>query len=327
MHLHNIKANLKQFYEAAIFGFLILISLTLVFQPLAIKHKIADFIGFPILAISQNATLWLSDVHRLGDENRALKQTVAALTVENARLQNLRNENNHWGKVYNFLTDFQYPTTVARVIGFDSERSEKTITVNKGYLSGVDKNWAVLTPQGIIGKTLMVEAHHSVVQLLQDRNCKVSVINTRSREIGILTWTPEDQFHLIYIPPKADMAEGDTIITSGYGGIFPRNIPVGTIAKTHFNQQRQQLEASVELSAALNQLEDVIIVSADQQVAAPVHIEAETPPKQSLALPRQVPKTAPPSSIQNQIQSIDRSADIPDTTEFPSLELRQRTDE
>ena len=261
MQVQSVKNFFNQFYDIFLFGFLILVSIILIFQPISIKNKIAKTIGFPFLVPTEKFIHTISLYHQLKTENDELKKAVAHLNLENIKLRSFETENNRLSALMGFMSDYEYETIAAQVVAYDSKRVEKSFIANKGLKNNIDRNWAVVTLDGIIGKTLVVNDYHSVIQLLQDRNCKVSVIDLRSREVGILTWTPEQNFYLDYISPQADISEGDSLITSGYGGIFPKNLPVGKVIKTKFNQQRQQLEAYVELFADLNKTEEVIIIS------------------------------------------------------------------
>lgn len=320
VQIQDVKSYAKRFSEVIVFGFLLIASLVLVFQSDHTKEKFAGTIGLPFLSMTQNTVDELREIQRLKAENKSLKTVIASLTLEHAHLSALFEENQRLATLLATFEPFEYTFTVTRVIGYDSQRIPQSIIIDKGEADGVEKNWAVMNAAGIIGKTLVTEAHSSTVQLLSDRNCRVSVIDKRSREVGILTWTPELGFHLIYVAPRADIAPGDTLITSGYGGIFPKNLPVGVIERSQFNAQTQHIEPGVVLFADLHALEEVIVVSPEKITPEPQSItDAEstepTPQVQTTTINRTQSRT-----IRQEPASEPALAD----TTFPELRIRRR---
>ncbi len=268
MQIHNLKTQFQNFSDAITLTVLLILSLVLTFQPLPVKQEIAKYLGFPLLTASQKAVDRAFEIQRMRDENRQLKDVIARLTLEKADLSDDAAENLRLSKVLDCTAQLARNYIVARVIGYDSQRLEKALTIDKGSTHGIQRNWAVLTYDGIVGKTLVVNESTTIVQLLQDRNCKVSVIDSRSREVGVMTWDPDPKkgFHLVYTSPRPNIQIGDTLVTSGYSGIFPKNLAVGRVAHIEFIAQQQQLEAIIEPFANINALEEVIVVSPDKLI-------------------------------------------------------------
>ena len=81
---------------------------------------------------------------------------------------------------------------------------------------------------GLVGKVTKVSYAYSRVQLLVDPNLKLSVLERRTRVVGFLE-SVDGRTLMAMVPTHAGVKAGDTLITSGLGGIFPKGIPVGTV--------------------------------------------------------------------------------------------------
>ncbi len=102
------------------------------------------------------------------------------------------------------------------------------MVINRGYKHKVHKDMPVFTTEGLVGRVSKVFDGHAMVQLLSDPNLRVSVIAQRTRTVGILE--SKDGEHLtVMMPSHADLRAGDSLVTSGLGGVFPKGIRVGVL--------------------------------------------------------------------------------------------------
>jgi len=310
MRSNGIRYIFKKSHKGIIFVILLAISLILISQPLNRKQGISRVVSYPLMMLSQKTIYNFSEIKTLRQENRALKDIVARMTLENANLMGLTRENQRLSELLECGEHLSYHFYTARVIGYDISRPEKSVLINKGNRDGVQRNWGVMTHRGIVGKTLVVRGSETIVQLLQDRNCRVSVIDTRSREVGILVWKV-DKYELIYLPPRANVAKGDSLVTSGYGGVFQRNLPVGIIDTVSFSDERQGMHAQVSLFENLNGIEEVIVVSPDLINPPPTIIVEE--------------EVEPPTSRRGDARiALHQEKVEQDSIVFPELKIRRR---
>jgi rod shape-determining protein MreC len=162
--------------------------------------------------------------------NDRLQRLAAKLAVENSRLREARLENIRLRLLLEFEQESLFGLYPAKVIGWDADRTVNSILINMGEGDGVREGMPVLTPDGLVGKVYQVMPAMSIVQLLLDRNCRVSAIVQRTRALGIVEWERGYQCFLRKIPARSDVKEGDVVVTSGMGGVFPRGLVIGTVS-------------------------------------------------------------------------------------------------
>ena len=132
--------------------------------------------------------------------------------------------------------------------------------LNQGSLKNIEKDDAVLTSEGLVGKIADVDDEFSTCQILLDRNCKVGAKIQRNRELGIIAWDGGTQLKLLYIAKTIKVLKGDVIITSGYSQIYPENIKIGVVVDVSEDTDDLFQDITVKPSVNVNQIEEVFIV-------------------------------------------------------------------
>ena len=102
--------------------------------------------------------------------------------------------------------------------------------INRGSLSDIKPGMPVLASAGIIGRIIRTGINFSEVQLTNDANFSVDIVIERTRVRGVVTGTIDNKLRL-ELKRKMDVKIGDTVITSGIVGGFPKGLPVGRVAK------------------------------------------------------------------------------------------------
>ena len=125
-----------------------------------------------------------------------------------------------------------YTYIPARVVNNTVNRHQNHITLNVGQRDGVAPGMGVVSDDGAVGIIAAVSAHFSVAISLLNTDMKLSASHRRSRVFGSLRWPGFDyrRVRLSEIPMHVRLAVGDTVVTSGHSAIFPRDVPIGTIA-------------------------------------------------------------------------------------------------
>ena len=167
----------------------------------------------------------------------SLKEVNENLAEEIARLKSNEQEAHFgltpWLKVINdSLYRTQYEYTKARVVNSTVSQRNNYLTINQGSVNGFQPEIGVVCNEGVVGIIKNVSEHYSsVISVLHSRT-RVSAKLKSSDYFGVLTWDGEkaDRVQLSDIPSHVKIAVGDTVLTRGAGGVFPRNLLIGTIA-------------------------------------------------------------------------------------------------
>lgn len=158
-------------------------------------------------------------------ENEALKwqlQTLFPLQHENAVLRESL-------KVVAFE---KYGHSVARILSSPYDGLHHFFLVAAGQKDGLEKNQAVVAPEGVVGRIERVGKYISRVLLLNDINSRIPVITASSHQKAILTGDGSFFPILVYIGDIRKIQTGENVQTSGLGGIFPAGLPVGRVEGT-----------------------------------------------------------------------------------------------
>ncbi len=205
----------------------------------------------------------LSDVNQyfeLSEKNRKLRLENTRLAYENFQLQDALLENIRLHKLLDFKQNNNYHYTAARIIGFSP------LNFVTGYMlaitddTPVQKNSAVITSEGLVGKIIKVSSGYAICQNLLDANSKVSVRIQRNRELGIVSWDGAKQLLLENIPNTIEVRKGDVLFTSGMSQIYPRNIKVGVVLS--FQKKEEELFQTIHVKPTVpfNKIEEVFIL-------------------------------------------------------------------
>lgn len=119
----------------------------------------------------------------------------------------------------------------ARIVRNSVNLLNNFMVIDVGTKQGVTKGMGVVCVNGVVGVVIAASPHFSSVISLLNTNLKVSAKHSKSGVFGSLSWNGIDyrQVELLEIPLHIDIAVGDTILTSGFSTLFPRNIPIGAI--------------------------------------------------------------------------------------------------
>jgi len=167
------------------------------------------------------------------NKNKAMEKEMLFLRQENNILRHALQELKSKEEIEKRISKLKENILVARVIGLDASRFYKSIIINKGHQDGLKKDMVVVDKLGsLVGRVVEpVTFRESRVQLITDTDSGVGVFSQRKRIPGILTGDGQGGCLLKYIisSERYDVIPGEALITSGYDGIFPSGLRVGSI--------------------------------------------------------------------------------------------------
>ena len=199
----------------------------------------------------------LQQIAKLRDENQQLKEQqfqTAAIARENEQLRTALG----WQK------QAPWKLKLANVVTRDPANWWRTAQIDLGSRDGLRENLPVLTASGLVGRISSVKQTSAQVVLIGDPNCRVSaLVENAARDTGVLLASgPLDTslVQLTYLASSANLKSGQSVITSGLGGIFPKGIPIGQIVDARSVEFGLYTEARVKLNANLGSLEQVWVL-------------------------------------------------------------------
>ena len=183
-----------------------------------------------------------------------LIQSYEAVSQENKRLKTLLDTKISEG----------YKRKLGTIIGTSPDIWHQEVIIDIGKKENVKVNDAVISSWGLVGKIKSVNESNSVVQLIIDSSNWVSCRNNRSRDIGMLKVEDNKTGKLSYLVNKSDFKQNDIILTSGLGGIYPKDIPVGIVTKVVKRSGDDIPEIDVALLSDFSDLEEVLVMVKDE---------------------------------------------------------------
>ena len=212
--------------------------------------------------ISGNSTFFV-DISNLKNENKELKEKNSQLEQSLRELENIRTENETL-KEYLGLTEKygEYRTVPGYIINKDISNYSKTIVINVGKKDGIEKNMTVIADEGLVGYVISVTDNTAKVRTIVDTSSSMSCLMSTNKESIVCKGTLENNSELkaMYIPTDANLVQGDSIETSGLGGIYPKGIHVGTIKKIINTKNITDRYALVETAVDFTKLNTVLVI-------------------------------------------------------------------
>lgn len=204
-------------------------SLLLLILPKPVKYSFATAISSTLYAPFFSLGKAFAELLAVRETNRLLKNELLGLKMENRALKESSLENERLRKLLGLSAPPDFRPVAAELVGAEATPRPTEITVNRGTRDGIRRNLPVVHLNGLVGKVLDATPDAAVIQLLFDPGCRVAARNQRSRVLGIVKWKSGPCLSFENVSPADDVAVGDTIVSSGLGGIFPEGLVVGTV--------------------------------------------------------------------------------------------------
>jgi rod shape-determining protein MreC len=204
-------------------------------------------------------------LHHTYAENQRLRREVGRLELRNQELESQASEAQRLRALLDFRDAHrEAPMIAAQVIGGSADPSSHTLFINRGERSGIRRNQAVITPNGIVGKIVEVSPASSQVLLINDRDSGVGALFADTRAQGIIKGTGDPQPVMAYVENDEKVHPGELILTSGDDRIFPKGLLVGTVASVKPGYPFQSIQ--VQTAARLDRLEDVFVLLSEHDL-------------------------------------------------------------
>lgn len=219
---------------------------------LDVTGPVMQLVEYPARIIHRVYT-YFYDISHIYAENRALRAENKQMMMLQNKVRALEVENQLLGRLLNYVPPADATFISAKIIAESGDNFTHMLLVYIGD-EVVKKGQIVLSDESVIGRIDEVGEHYARVVLVTDINSKIPVVVERTRARAILSGNNTVMPQLMFLRSVADVQEGDVIVTSGVGGMFPAGLPIGFV-----NSVRNG-EITVETIADIGRIEYVRIV-------------------------------------------------------------------
>jgi rod shape-determining protein MreC len=261
---------------------IVLVVMSLSFMSIGNLSELGGFRAVIVGSIGwiQSVFAWIPNPVALKAENTALRELNLQLSVEAARSRQAMLENSTLRSMLKLPTLTDHRLIAADVIGKTTTQQRNYATINKGRADGVREDMTVINDAGLVGIVIGASDHFAVLQLLINRDTRVSAKVQRTRVDGIVQWEGENILVMKNVPRTLDVRVGDRILTSNYSALFPANIVIGTVQQADDEANTLFRRIVVAPAANFSTLEQVFVVDAKpnpERVALERLIEERVP--------------------------------------------------
>lgn len=203
---------------------------------------------------------FVRDLEVLRTENASLSVENVRLRSELARLADVEHELERLRRLLSLEGQMQGVGRAARVIGRSPDNWHARVYLDRGARDGVALDAIVMASGGVVGRIMAVGPGTSEVSLVTDPGNQVGCLDQRSRSAAILVGTGEQVLELRYMQQQVDFRMGDLLLTSGYGGVYPKGLPLGRVARVIRQPNAIVPQVQVVPEVALDEVEEVLVL-------------------------------------------------------------------
>jgi len=210
------------------------------------------------------------DLRHVREENQDLQKTIDRLRLEQAALLEDARQGQRLQGMLGFQEKYIYKTVAAQAIGSSGTDNSRVFYLDKGSADGLDRDMAVITADGIVGKVRDVFPHSAQVLAINDQTSGAGVILETTRIRGILRGNAAGKPQIIGILADQRIQPGEKVLTAGGDQVFPRGLPVGVVEKVVRDPDRDSfILVMVKPAAHLDRLDEVLVITSTEPRLSP----------------------------------------------------------
>ena len=228
-------------------------------------HNFGDSLFRPLLLLASGVTTTATNMRdgvqhawQSFQNQSRYEEEIARLNRRIEDLEESRRENERLRKLLSFKETFATKPLPARVIGWDISPWRRLMILDHGQKEGIQKDMSVVVAEGLVGRIFEAGAHTSRVLLVLDPESRVSALAANSRAQGIAAGNGGENLSMEYLETDSNVALGETVLTSGATGLFPKGIPVGKIQALAKSADGLHLSAEIKPAVSFSKIEEVL---------------------------------------------------------------------
>lgn len=211
-----------------------------------------------------NNDKFFENIDQLKKENEALKKEKSNLEQQLREHEIIKNENEQLKQQLNLAEKYSdFKTVPGTIISRDISNYSKTLVINVGSDNGIKEKMTVIADEGLVGYVISTTNKTAKIQTIIDSASATSCLASSTRDLMICKGTIENKSVLSAsnIAIDARIIQGDSVETSGLGGIYAKGIHVGTIKKVNKGSNKTDSYATIETAVDFEKLETVLIIT------------------------------------------------------------------
>ncbi len=259
--MYGIYLTIVKYKDHFVFAFAIIFSTFILLNNKDPKMSIVRGKATEVVSFFSSPFTWVQSLMFLEEENQILREKNLVLSLQVESMLNLQNENNSLMEMLDFKKNKEFIIQSAKVVNKGIQPNLLSIIIDRGTIDGLKNDLPVLTPKGVIGKTIETSKNNSIVQLISDANFRLSTRILPSGATGILRFINGKTAEIREVQKNVDVNIGDKVVTSGFSNIYPAGLPVGTVKGVYQDRGSFQKVVSITLPNDLNAFQHVFIIA------------------------------------------------------------------
>ena len=203
---------------------------------------------------------------KVKEENDLLKAENIELENKLVEYDNIKQENERLREMFDYSkTKDTYDYVAVNVVGYSGGNFTEGYIIDKGINDGIAKEMVVVTSEGLVGKVTRAESNYAIVQSILNENIAVSGMVQSTRDSsgiikGYSNSKEEGLIQMYNLPIDSKVKEGDVILTSGLGRIYPKEIKIGKVVSVEVDNVKVMKNAIIEPYINFEKLEELFVV-------------------------------------------------------------------
>ena len=258
--MHNLILFIIKNKEHFVYLLALVLSLLLLFNNDNDEMSVIRGFSSDVISLLSTPMVKIKSLAIVNEENQYLREKNLQLNLQLESILYAADENKNLRELLDFKRDTKLRIVPSTIINKGIQANINFLTIDVGLSNGVKPNQAVLTPDGIIGKTIQVGKKSSQVQSISDNNFRLSVRIMPSGAVGILRWQKNNICKIYEVQKNVNINIGDRVITSGFSKIYPPKLPVGFVSGVYDERGSYQKVVNVEIQNDFESIQNVFVV-------------------------------------------------------------------
>jgi rod shape-determining protein MreC len=231
--------------------------------PLSAKLSVVTTLGPVFFYPASRATEFVEGIAGLTKENRALRAQLSERLLEDARLYDAEQQNRRFRRMLEIRSATTFSLIPGQVVARPGHFNSEYLAVDVGSNHGVSEGLGALSIRGLVGSVVEVRSHTCLVRSLFSPQSRVSITVQRTGAGGILRSDGSAALIVPDIPLEEAVAPGDSVLTSGLGGVYPPGIRVGVVFDVTDDRRLLVHKARVRPFERFSKVREVFVARAD----------------------------------------------------------------